>query len=254
MFDNKCIDYLNNYYKFNEDIDFNITFDSLINFCLNFNKKNFGKNYSKSNFFIHIKGGSSIKYKLNNYYGNLNQKITDDIDITLVPFENNPNVRIRLIEELFIALKKEFPKFIWKYKMFERTTKIYLYGKIIFDIVFYDNIKPWYNDFDDNSDQYVLSNISIDDYFSNLKKLFESKLYSQEILEKVTFTSYEFEYQSLKLLIKFYEKKYIEDINKLKINATQKEIYEYKKKYKNKIGIYKKKLFYLTYIMINNDF
>jgi len=253
MFDNKCIDYLNNYYKFNEDIDFNITFDSLINFCLNFNKKNFGKNYSKSNFFIHIKGGSSIKYKLNNYYGNLNQKITDDIDITLVPFENNPNVRIRLIEELFIALKKEFPKFIWKYKMFERTTKIYLYGKIIFDIVFYDNIKPWYNDFDDNSDQYVLSNISIDDYFSNLKKLFESKLYSQEILEKVTFTSLEWDYQSLILLLNFYNKKYNDIIDGKDNIYLETEIYNKKKSIKNKIYRYKKKLFYLSNMMINNN-
>lgn len=255
----KYIKYVDSYYKLSEDINFNSIFDSLMEFCLQFNRYKFGKNYSSSKCFVHIRGGSSIKYKMNRY-GLLDNNITNDIDIIIVPFENNPNIRIKLIEEFDIALKKAFPKYMWRYTIENLLTRFYINNTKIFDIVFYDIVKPWFKNFE--NDALILGQImnklnkynSVDDYFNNLKKLFESKLENQEILEKVTFTSFEYEYQSLKLLINYYEKKYIEDIKKLKENTTLKEIYEYKKKYKNKIGIYKRKLFYLTYIIINNNF
>jgi hypothetical protein len=256
----KYIKYVDSYYKLSEDINFNSIFDSLMEFCLQFNRYKFGKNYSNSKCFVHIRGGSSIKYKMNRY-GLLDNNITNDVDIIIVPFENNPNIRIKLIEEFAIALKKAFPKYMWRYTIENLLTRFYINNFKIFDIVFYDMVKPWFKNFE--NDALILGQImnrlnkykSVDNYFNNLKKLFESKLENQEILEKVTFTSFEYEYQSLKLLINYYEKKYIEDVKKLKEeNATPKEIYEYKKKNKNKIGTYKKKLFYLTYIMVNNNF
>ena len=109
---------------------------------------------------------------------------------------------------------------MWRYTIENLLTRFYINNTKIFDIVFYDIVKPWFKNFE--NDALILGQImnklnkynSVDDYFNNLKKLFESKLENQEILEKVTFTSFEYEYQSLKLLINYYEKKYIEDIKK----------------------------------------
>jgi hypothetical protein len=67
--------------------------------CYKFNRYKFGKNYSKSKCFIHIWGGASIKYKMNRY-GLFDKNITNDIDIVIVPFENNPDIRIKLINIL----------------------------------------------------------------------------------------------------------------------------------------------------------
>ncbi len=253
---NDYINYINNNLKLpiKDDFNFDLVFDALMEFCLKFNKNKFGKNYSTSKCFIHIRGGASIKYKFNRY-GLFDKNITNDIDIVMIPFENNPNVRIKLIEKFAVALKKELPKYMWTYKINKKVTMFYLNNLKIFDVVFYDNIKPWFNDFNDSQDKKVLSNNynSIDDYFSDLKKLFESKLDNQETLEKVTFTSLEYEYQSLKLLINFYNKKYIEDIKKLKNNnASEIEIYDKKLNIKNKIYRYNKKLFYLSHMMIHD--
>jgi len=251
------LNYITNNLKLSnkEEINFDLVFNALMEFCLKFNKNKFGKNYSTSKCFIHIRGGASIKYKFNRY-GLFDKDITNDIDIIMIPFENNPNVRIKLIEKFAIALKKELPKYMWTYKINKTVTKFYLNNLKIFDVVFYDNVQPWFNDFDDSQDKKNLSYNynSIDDYFSSLKKLFEFKLDNQETLEKVTFTSLEYEYQSLKLLINFYNKKYIEDIKKLKDkNASEIEIYDKKQNIKNKIHRYNKKLFYLSHMMIYNN-
>ena len=251
------INYINDNLKLSnkEEINFDLLFDSFMDFCMKFNKSKFGKNYSSSKCFIHIRGGASIKYKFNRY-GLFDKNITNDIDIIIIPFENNTTVRIKLIEKFAIALKKELPKYTWTYKINNKVTIFYLNNLKIFDIVFYDNIKPWFNDFNDSQDKKVLSSNynKIDDYFNSLKKLFEFKLDNQEILEKVTFTSLEYEYQSLKLLIDLYNKKYIEDIKKLKDNnASEIKIYNQKLNIKNKIHRYNKKLFYLSHIMVHNN-
>lgn len=252
------IKYINNNLKLSnkEDINFDLIFDALMEFCMKFNKYKFGKNYSSSKCFIHIRGGASIKFKFNRY-GLFDKNITNDIDIVMIPFENNPNVRIKLIENFAIALRKEFPKYVWIYKINKKLTNFYLNNIKIFDVVFYDNVKPWFNDFNNSLDKKILSKNynSIDDYFNNLKKMFESNLDNQETLEKVTFTSLEYDYQSLKLLIDLYNKKYIEDIKKLKDNnASEIKIYDKKQNIKNKIYRYKKKLFYLSHIMVHNSF
>jgi len=173
----KYIKYVDSYYKLSEDINFNSIFDSLMEFCLQFNRYKFGKNYSSSKCFVHIRGGSSIKYKMNRY-GLLDNNITNDVDIIIVPFENNPNIRIKLIEEFDIALKKAFPKYMWRYTIENLLTRFYINNTKIFDIVFYDIVKPWFKNFE--NDALILGQImnklnkynSVDDYFNNLKKLF----------------------------------------------------------------------------------
>jgi len=256
---NDYIKYINNNLKISnkKEINFYLLFDALMEFCLKFNKNKFGKNYSSSKCFIHIWGGASIKYKMNRF-GLLDNNITNDVDIIIVPFENNPNIRINLIEKFAISLKKELSNFAWTYIISEKSTKFYLNGIKIFDIVFYDTVKPWFNDFK-NTDKLIqiigkLNQYkSVDDYFSNLKILFEFDLNNQETLEKVTFTTLEFDYQSIKLLLDLYNKKYYEDIKKLKDNnASDIDIYNEKQNIKNKIYKYKKKLFYLSHIMIND--
>jgi hypothetical protein len=230
-------------------------------FCLKFNSEKFGINYSKSKFFIHLKGGASIKYKLNRY-GLLSEKITNDIDIVIVPFENNPNIRIKLIEEFTTSLRKEFPNFVFTYKIGDKSTKLYLHNNKVFDIVFYDTILPWYKLYDNCQDKKVFKKInknnSVHDYFDNLKKIFESNLDNFENLEKVTFTSLEFEYNNIILLKKHYKKMYNDIIKKIKENTSDITIYNQnilkKNKIKNKIINYNKKLFYLTHIMIDNNF
>lgn len=225
-------------------------------FCLKFNRNKFGKNYSSSKFFIHIRGGASIKYKFNRY-GLFDKNITNDIDLIIIPFENNPDIRIKLLEKFNVALKKEFPKYMWRYTIENLKIKFYINDIKIFDIVFYDNINPWYKNYEQTEIHTTvirkLNNfILLDEYFNSLKKLFELELDNQETLEKVTFTSLEYEYQALKLLIDISNKKYIENVKQLKYNnASEIEIYNIKAKIKNKIYRYKKKLFYLSHIMIS---
>lgn len=257
---NDYINYINNNLKLSnkEEINFDLIFDSLMEFCMKFNKYKFGKNYSSSKCFIHIWGGASIKYKMNRY-GLHSKRITNDIDIVMVPFENNPEIRIKLIEKFAYGLRKELPNYMWRYTIGNLLTRFYLNNIKIFDVVFYDTVKPWFNDFK-NTDTLVqiigkLNQYkSVDDYFSSLKILFESDLNNQETLEKVTFTTLEFDYQSLKLLLDLYNKKYYEDIKKLKEeNATEKKIFDHKNFIKNKIGTYTKKLFYISHMMIHNN-
>ena len=253
------INFINNYNKLQklENINFDLLFNSLMDYCMKFNSDNFGKNYSSSKCFVHIWGGASIKYKMNMYGLNID-RITSDIDIIIIPFENNPDIRIKLIEEFTNGLKKELPNFMWTHKIGNLITRLYLNENKIIDIVFYDNINPWYKDYQ-QTDIFtsVIRNLykfkSVDEYFIHLKKLFESELIDNQKLQKVTFTSIEFDYQSLKLLIELYNYKYINEIKKMKEkNVPDKEIYNMKKLIKNKIRKYRKKLFYITHMMIYN--
>jgi hypothetical protein len=254
---NQYINHISNNLKISkkDDINFDLVFDSLMNFCLKFNNYKFGKNYSKSKYFIHIWGGASLKYKMNRYGLNVNN-ITSDIDVVFVPFENNPNIRIKLVEKFIYGLKKELPNYMWRYTIDNMLVRIYLNNIKIFDVVFYDKIRPWYLDFKNDNMIIVIKklNLTVDEYFENLKKMFEYDLVNQEILEKVTFTSLEFDYYTILLLMDMYDKKYIDDIKKLKEeNANPIKIYEQKKFIKNKMVSYKKKLFYLTHMMTHNN-
>lgn len=229
---NKNLEY-NNYLVLNPDeYNFDNLFDELIEFCLEYNYNKFGINYSSSKCFIHVKGGSSIKYKMKKN-GLPNDNITDDIDIIMVPFENNPEIRIKLVEEFIDELKKKFNKFYCSYKINNKLVEIYLNYVKIFDIVFYDNVRPFYKDFNCLKWQKITKKLkynSVDDYFNQLKNKFRLDLDNFNTLENVTFTSLEFDkYYTILLLqkfkkelnnptnnIDFYQNKIIKDSKKLK--------------------------------------
>lgn len=232
---NKNLEY-NNYLVLNPDkYNFDNLFDDLIEFCLEYNNNKFGINYSDSNGFIHIKGGSSIKYKMKKK-GLPSNNITDDIDIIMVPFENNPEIRIKLVDEFMDQLKKKFYKFYCSYEIDNTLIKIYLNYVRIFDIVFYDNVRPFYKEFNcliwPNVTKKLNFN-SVDDYFIQLKDKFKSDLNNFNTLENVTFTSLEFDKNYLILLLKKFKK----ELNKSTDNINF---------YKNKIIRDSKKLKYIN--------
>jgi hypothetical protein len=254
------ITFINKYLKLSTltNTNFDYLFDSLIEYCIKFNSDKFGQNYSSTKCFIYIKGGASIKYKMNRY-GLHSDGITSDIDIIIVPFENNPDIRIKLIEEFTNGLRKKLPDFTWTFKIGNTITTLYLNETKIFDIGFYDNVNPWFKDYQlTDIFQGVVKKLnqfkSVDEYFVHLKKIFESDFNNYETLEKVTFTSLEFDYYSLIFLIELYTNKYVNEIKKLKKkNALKKEIYDIKKKMKNKIQHFKNQLFYITHMMLYNN-
>jgi hypothetical protein len=254
------IKFINKHLKLStpKNSDFDSLFDSLIQYCIKFNSDKFGQNYSSTKCFIHIKGGASIKYKMNKY-GLHSEGITPDIDIIVVPFENNPDIRIKLIEEFVYGLRKDLVDFMWTFKTENNITQIYLNGNKIFDMVFYDNINPWYKYYE-QTDIFpgVIKKLnkfkSVDEYFVHLKKLFETDFNNYEILEEVTFTSLEFDNESLIQLIEKDKSKYISQIRKLKDSkASDKNIYDIKQRMKNKIGKYEKKLYYVTHMLNFNN-
>jgi hypothetical protein len=158
-----------------DEYNFDNLFDKLIDFCLEYNYSKSGKNYSSSKCFIHVKGGASIKYKMKKS-GLPNNNITDDIDIILVPFENNPEIRIKLVEEFMDELKKKFNNFSCSYEFDNKLFQIYMNYVKIFDIVFYDNVRPFYQDFNCNIWSNIIKKLkfnSVDEYFIQLKNKFK---------------------------------------------------------------------------------
>ena len=235
---NKNLEY-NNYLVLNPDkYNFDNLFDNLIEFCLEYNNNKFGINYSSSKCFIHIKGGSSIKYKMKKK-GLPNDNITDDIDIIMVPFENNPEIRIKLVEEFMDELKKKFNNFSCSYEFDNKLFQIYMNYVKIFDIVFYDNVRPFYKDFNCSIWTNIIKKLkfnSVDEYFIQLKNKFKSDLNNFNTLENVTFTSLEFDKNYLILLLLKYNKELNKTIDKVNF-------------YKNKIIKDSKKLKYINLLL-----
>jgi hypothetical protein len=221
-----------------DEYNFDNLFDKLIDFCLEYNYSKSGKNYSSSKCFIHIKGGASIKYKMKKS-GLPNNKITDDIDIILVPFENNPEIRIKLVEEFMDELKKKFNNFSCSYEFDNKLFQIYMNYVKIFDIVFYDNVRPFYKDFNCSIWTNIIKKLkfnSVDEYFIQLKNKFKSDLNNFNTLENVTFTSLEFDKNYLILLLLKYNKELNKTIDKVNF-------------YKNKIIKDSKKLKYINLLL-----
>ena len=227
--------------------DFDSLFDSLIKYCFEYNYGKFGQNYLKTKSFVHIKGGSSIKYKMNKK-GLPSNMITNDIDLIMVPFEDNPEIRIKLIEEFVDGLKKKFDGFSCTFKNHgNKLVEIYINCNKIFDIVFYDKISPWYKEYDCDIFSDAISklkkNSSVDDYFMNLKILFESDLNNFKTLEKVTFTPIEFDKFSLILILE----KFNRSLNNIILDKMSN-----KKEIADKIKRDEKKLYYINFMLINN--
>jgi len=168
-----------------------------------------------------------------------NNNITDDIDIILVPFENNPEIRIKLVEEFMDELKKKFNNFSCSYEFDNKLFQIYMNYVKIFDIVFYDNIRPFYQDFNCNIWSNIIKKLkfnSVDEYFIQLKNKFKSDLNNFNTLENVTFTSLEFDKNYLILLLLKYNKELNKTIDKVNF-------------YKNKITKDSKKLKYINLLL-----
>jgi len=168
-----------------------------------------------------------------------NNNITDDIDIILVPFENNPEIRIKLVEEFMDELKKKFNNFSCSYEFDNKLFQIYMNYVKIFDIVFYDNVRPFYQDFNCNIWSNIIKKLkfnSVDEYFIQLKNKFKSDLNNFNTLENVTFTSLEFDKNYLILLLLKYNKELNKTIDKVNF-------------YKNKITKDSKKLKYINLLL-----
>ncbi len=259
---NNYIKYINNNLKLSKQakINFDDLFDQLMSYCLEYNKEKFGLNYSSTKCFIHVKGGACIKYNMIKL-GLDSKETTDDIDLIMVPFENNPNIRIKLIEEFIDGLKKKFNKYMWTFEADNKLTQIYLNDMKIFDIVFYDSIDPWYNHFVGG---YIFPTViknlgsgekqDTEEYFNKLKKLFESDYTNIKTLEEVTFTSLKYNKQALLLIKENVKDIYTKQINELKklSGNHEKEIREIELTLVNRINRYNQKLEYVNKMLSIN--
>jgi len=256
---------------------FESLFDKLINYCLLFNKKN-DDNYlfgnSKFNRYLHIKGGSSIKYHLKNLNKPEHHNITSDLDIFLVcdTKDYNSDTYSSYLDEFFTGLQILFQDYTLKLETFNNLNIISFNDIIIIDITIFDYNIPYINDDIETSIFYfAIEKMGFDNeksYFDSLNllddidtdlNLLEKKTFTPLLLEKFAcikgiklqqyyinlFPTWNFQFNYYKNKIKNI-KKHPSRFSKNEINHTHKlfkiyfkqNSYEYKQKIINKFNKY----------------
>jgi hypothetical protein len=181
------------------NVFYEAAFPSVINYCKKFNKIIHTMNGGR-NLIAHIKGGSSIKYHLMKR-GINTHAVTDDFDLLLIKPDNmTDNDALNYFTS---GLQQELSSYLitqegvadGRNKFF----KICLGGTCIIDLTIYQN-DP-YNDDETNMFSYAAKSTSFSnthDYVSKLVGYYVSNLgnLTDEVIEKVTFTSLQFEYYS----------------------------------------------------------
>ena len=166
---------------------FEIVYYDFIQFCINYNNDDNRMTLFGETSFVHIKGGSSIKYHLTKYGMDVSG-ITADIDILLIP---NGETEEDALLNFFNALQKAFPQYHFQLEHNNGLYNIFVNGLSIFDITIYHQNMNAKNDPDTSMFIYALHKLGIqttDDYV-NL-------LLTSENVEFRTFTSVHFEYFS----------------------------------------------------------
>ena len=192
--------------KDNKIFNFNEMFDSIIDYCVEFNK------HSKLGF-IHIFGGASIKYYINKNKIN-NNYLTSDIDGSIICFYNDDDNKLKLINSFVNGLKITFPCYIWKYEIRNNHLldysnhlelipifiKIYVNNYKLFELTIYNlNQNKMNNSFSSAVKQ--IYNINMDDYYTYLLQNHNN---DNEIILKLTVSNLILEKQSLINIINTY--------------------------------------------------
>jgi hypothetical protein len=189
----------------NRHVLFDKVFNKLLDYCFRFNK-------DTPDVFLHIKGGSSIKYHMIN--NNIpSDNITNDIDIVIVSTNNKPNWKQSAFLKFIDGLRSSFPYFTWSYDkvtnfIFEdiylndiylnvlpEIIRVKLNATKIFDITFYD--KHYRNELP-KLDLFTYSikklyNMNNSKYYSKLIILHSLRNLNPDNLEKLTITKLEIE-------------------------------------------------------------
>lgn len=172
-------------------------FDKLILFCFNYNKildndDDYDELFS-TNRYVHIKGGSSIKYHLKKNSNPNHYNITSDLDLFLICY---PGDETKYINDFFIRLKDYLTDFTLSIKTLYNLHIISINGYDMIDISIYNTN---YSRLDDDTSMfyYALQQLGIksySDYFEYIEENNKYNLLENEInLENRTLTTLEFE-------------------------------------------------------------
>jgi hypothetical protein len=193
---NKYLKYKNKYQKLKQQIGGNLIetlFVPIITCFLEFNKKQtmirelFGDDR-----FIHVKGGSSIKYHMMKK-GLDSTGVTNDIDIFLYSARENKDDDLR---ELLVDLQTKIPGYTWRIEPRGELYVVFINEIQIIDITVYNEL---YIEPDEESSMflYAIKNIGLEtheQYFEALKEIsWENIVSKNESLETKSFTSLQFE-------------------------------------------------------------
>jgi len=168
----------------------------IVNYCMLFyTNKNENESLLDYNRFVHIKGGSSIKYHLMKaqFPSEYHTNITSDLDLFLICSDDYKDENI---EDFISGLHELFTHYSITHETLNGLTTIAFNGKNIIDlVVFTENYVE--NDPDTSMFFYACKQLgkSEIDYFEELKQI-DTELLNENhsLLEKKTFTSVKFEY------------------------------------------------------------
>jgi len=183
-------------------IDFEKIYEDIIRFIKSYNRIQIDNKelFDEINY-LHIKGGASIKYHLNEAKI-LTKGITNDIDILFLI--DNIEEKEERINTFFSALTNHFKNFNWDRKISNGLYVIQKDNINLIDITIYD---PNFDIKDETSIfGYALQNLG----FSDIKQYYNTIVKSDNI-ELISFTSLKFELFSTEKAIQVYEN-YIKNI------------------------------------------
>lgn len=172
---------------------FELLFVKLIMYCFEYNKTIGGDPDSGPNRFVHIKGGSSVKYHMMKYGMVEHENITSDLDLFMVSniLEANYNV-----ETFLQGLKQTFPEYEWKMNLSNGLYIISVNNINIIDITVYNSS---YIDRDPENSMFLygIKKLGFPDYKSYFTYLntikFSDIVKNQESLEMKTITTLQLE-------------------------------------------------------------
>ena len=186
----KYLKYKNKYLKLKNQSGgtlFEILFYSIIKYCIEYNENAVDmKELLGYNFFVHIKGGASIKYHLmkQELPIHLHQGITSDIDMYFVSRPDKVDEDIRLF---LFQLQNKFRDYDWSPSVNNGLITISVNGVNIIDITIYTDtyVEP---DPENSMFSYALNKMG----FVNHRTYFDM-LNQSNLVEQKTFTSLQFE-------------------------------------------------------------
>lgn len=193
---NKYLKYKNKYQKLKEQVGGNLIetlFVPIITCFLEFNKKQtLTRELFDDDRFIHVKGGSSIKYHMMKK-GLDSIGVTNDIDIFLYSAKENKDDDIR---ELLDDLQTKIPGYTYRIEQRGELYIVFINEIQMIDIIVYNEL---YIEPDEETSMflYAIKNIRLETnekYFEELKKIsWENIVSNNDSLENKSFTSLQFE-------------------------------------------------------------
>lgn len=201
---------------------FDIIFVDLINYCLEYNfKRDSTEELFGQHRFVHIKGGSSIRYHLMKHMQpkSTYENITNDLDLFFISEDDSPD---HTLNDFIGGLRNLFTDYNITHRETNGLIVVSFNGINIIDITIvtdaYNNQNPESSMFAYACEQIGLTENA---YFNELDNIAPDVLSDYNMLEQKTFTSIEFEIHATTKGIEIYQK-YVDSIPKWK--ARYKEL------------------------------